>query len=280
MAEGEDGMTQVDRKKYRIEIPNIVDDMDLSVYAFRLYAHIKRVAGEDGQCWQGSKTLATACKMSVGKVSDAKNELIAAGLIAVVPGEWNKGKSDEIRVVDVWDKNLETFSQNEKTFSPHEKVEQKTVETFSPHESTFSPHEPKKEPIKKEQIIITETPVKANGDDDKKSKPETSDRDGRWTIAKIEAKGFMYMENNARMMAMKLESEYTDTQLLQAIETTHQAHMKKIATGNRGITAPLAYIASVLAGNQPVAVNGNGNGNSAAPVRKTQSARNRMNQIA
>lgn len=276
MAARENGMTQADRKKYRIEIPNIVDDMDLSVYAFRLYAHIKRVAGEDGQCWQGSKTLATACKMSVGKVSAAKNELVDAGLIVVVPGEWNKGKSDEMRVVDIWRKNLETFSQNEKTFSPHEKVEGKTAETFSPHESTFSPHEPKKEPIKKEQIIISEVePKNGNGKDDDE-KPKPSERDGRWLIAKLEGKGFLYMDRNPLVTAMKLENDYTDAELLQAIDRTHEIHTVKINRGERGIIAPMAYMKTVLAGSQSVSVNGNGNG---APVRKTNSARRRIQQL-
>jgi hypothetical protein len=35
-------------RKYRIEIPNLIDDAGLSVYALRLYVHLKRVTGAEG----------------------------------------------------------------------------------------------------------------------------------------------------------------------------------------------------------------------------------------
>jgi DNA-binding MarR family transcriptional regulator len=62
-------------------VPNIVDDMMLSPHAFRLYIHFRRVAGENRLCYQSVKTLAMICKMSTGMVSQAKKELVEAGLI-------------------------------------------------------------------------------------------------------------------------------------------------------------------------------------------------------
>jgi len=35
----------------------MMDDSDLDVYEFRLYAHYKRVAGDDGKCWQSKATV-------------------------------------------------------------------------------------------------------------------------------------------------------------------------------------------------------------------------------
>lgn len=95
--------------KYRIETPNVVDDMDLSVYAFRLYVRVKRVAGDRGYCREGTRELAQHCKMSPASVSRAKAELLAAGLITVRPF---KG-TDEIRVVNIWRRNYETFAPPE-----------------------------------------------------------------------------------------------------------------------------------------------------------------------
>ena len=62
-----------DLRKYRHEIPNIVDDLGLSPHAYRLYGHMKRVCGASpsGRCYQGTRTLAKHCKMSVGKISEA-----------------------------------------------------------------------------------------------------------------------------------------------------------------------------------------------------------------
>jgi hypothetical protein len=135
-----------DLRKYRTEVPNIVDDMDISVYAFRLYVHIKRV----GTCWQSTRTLAEKCKMSVGKISDAKKELESAGLITIKRSK-STTESDTLYVVDIWGKNFAHFSDDndrsphERTCSPHER-------TCSPHERTCSPHEPKKEPFKNKPI--------------------------------------------------------------------------------------------------------------------------------
>lgn len=86
----------------------MVDDMGLSVHAFRLYAHMKRVAGDSGVCWQSTRTLARACNMSVGKVSGAKKELRAKGLIA---RDEQLGISDRFIIVDVWDRNYRTFTE-------------------------------------------------------------------------------------------------------------------------------------------------------------------------
>jgi hypothetical protein len=95
--------------KYRIETPNLVDDMGLSVYAFRLYARVKRVAGDRGYCREGTRDLAERCNMSPASVSRAKAELLAAGLITV---KTFKG-TDELRVVNIWRRNYETFAPSE-----------------------------------------------------------------------------------------------------------------------------------------------------------------------
>ena len=99
-----------DLRKYRTEIPNLIDDMDLSVYAFRLYVHLKRVAGDSGKCWQGKRTLADACKMSAGMVTKAKRELVDAGLIEVEAGDALAGQPDTITICDVWGQNFVRYS--------------------------------------------------------------------------------------------------------------------------------------------------------------------------
>jgi hypothetical protein len=76
--------------------------------------------------------------------------------------------------------------------------------------------------------------------------PTPSDRDGRWLLQKLEEKGFIYKDTKWRELSIKLESDYDDTQLLQALTTTAEAHQKKINSGERGITAPLAYMQMVL----------------------------------
>jgi hypothetical protein len=100
-----------DLRLYRTEIPNLIDDMSLSVYAFRLYVHLKRVAGasNEGACWQSTRTLATHCGMSASKVSESKQELVDAGLIEIEPGD--RTKSDTMTIVNVWPQNFAKYTK-------------------------------------------------------------------------------------------------------------------------------------------------------------------------
>lgn len=97
-------------RHYRIELPNLIDDMGLSVYAFRLYVHLKRVAEDEGSCWQSARTLADACNMSAGQVSKAKDELEQKQLIARHPKILRGGIGDDITIVDIWPKNFAHYA--------------------------------------------------------------------------------------------------------------------------------------------------------------------------
>lgn len=136
-----------DLRKYRTEVPNMVDDADLSVYAFRLYVHLKRVAGDSGRCYQSTATMAKACKMSAGMVSKAKIELVNKNLIllTIKKGEHGEFDSHLIEIKDVWAENFSKYS----TYSPHEQ-EPSLDEQVPSHDmnGTVSPHETKNEPIK------------------------------------------------------------------------------------------------------------------------------------
>ncbi len=96
------------------QIPNLVDDMNLTPFAYRLYGHLKRVAGENGKCWQSTETLAKACGMSAGKVSDAKKELenVFPPLIRIVSKEKDDGRTyHEIFISDIWKINHDLFTK-------------------------------------------------------------------------------------------------------------------------------------------------------------------------
>ena len=135
-------------RKYWIQLPNMIDDSDLDVYEFRLYAHYKRVAGDDGKCWQSKATVATLCGMSTGKASEASRALEARGLITIEEVPSGRGQPYHIiRIVDVWPRNMALYaqrSQGEAISSPHELIS-------SPGEVISSPGEIKKNPLRKTQ---------------------------------------------------------------------------------------------------------------------------------
>ncbi|NWF65616.1 MAG: hypothetical protein HXY38_15070, partial [Chloroflexi bacterium] len=70
--------------KYFHIMLNIADD-ELDVYQYRLLGHYRRVCGDnsDGACWEGTRTTAARCKMSIGKVSKTRRELERLGYIKI-----------------------------------------------------------------------------------------------------------------------------------------------------------------------------------------------------
>jgi hypothetical protein len=135
-----------DLRKYRTEIPNLVDDLGLSVYAFRLYVHLKRVCGADpqGRCYQGTRTLAKRCKISMGKISEAKKELLAYKLIEIQTFPPAENRADEVRILDIWRRNFDAFAPRSSDEHPRSR--------------TRSPHEPKKEPLEEEPFKNNKDP--------------------------------------------------------------------------------------------------------------------------
>jgi AraC-like DNA-binding protein len=49
---------------YRTEIPNIIFELNLTPYDFTVYAYLKRIAGDYGQCFKSRKTMAKECGIS------------------------------------------------------------------------------------------------------------------------------------------------------------------------------------------------------------------------
>jgi len=141
-----------DLRKYYFQTPNLIDDLPLSVYAFRLYCHLKRVAGDGGACFQSTKTLAEKCNMSSGSVSNAKAELLGADLITIEEVKRPDGSTyHSITIVDIWARNI--TAQAEPVHHMND--------PRSPHERARSPRETKNNPIKKNEESAGETPTPA-----------------------------------------------------------------------------------------------------------------------
>ena len=141
-----------DPRKYFFQIPNMIDEMNLSIFAFRLYSHLKRVAGENGSCYQATETLAEKCKMSTGSISTAKKELSDLGLIKIESKKNPQGGWDyhEITITDIWPQNSNKYA----TSSLYERAS-------SPGERASSPGELKNNPLR----IIEEEKSDANASD-------------------------------------------------------------------------------------------------------------------
>ncbi len=172
-----------DLRKYRTEIPNIVDDLPLSAYARSLYMHLKRVCGAGGgKCWKGERALAAGSGMSKGSVRKAKAELEEArpelhgkSLIQIEPGnpvgKTGFEQSDKIIIVDVWPENFASFTPPVGVVATKPPPGRLKTTPRSPHDqggpdktrggrhTTIRINTKKKEPIKKQQQAASPNPT-------------------------------------------------------------------------------------------------------------------------
>jgi len=95
---------------YFFMVPNIVDDdQRLTPHDFRLYCHLKRVAGDEGVCFQSNKTIMKATGMSKPTVLKSKKKLKELEYIEVVA---RKGNTDLIYIEDIWSRNIGKYLAN------------------------------------------------------------------------------------------------------------------------------------------------------------------------
>jgi hypothetical protein len=93
-------------------LPNLIDDSDLDVYAFRLLAHVLRVTGTGGTCWQSTDTLAAACHMSRGKITEAKRLLVEQQYLRIEKRSGRGGVRHVITVDDtLWARNERRYAE-------------------------------------------------------------------------------------------------------------------------------------------------------------------------
>jgi len=128
-------------------MPNLVDDLDLDPYAFRLYVHFRRVAGENGACWQSTDTLKDLCKMSMGAISAAKQVLKDAGLIHIENRKRNGTIYHHITIVDIWARNFSHYAAQQ-TAEPEPAADEPGTPSLG--ESALSGDETKKNPSEEE----------------------------------------------------------------------------------------------------------------------------------
>lgn len=88
---------------HRTQIPNIVDDLGLDPYERALYAHYKRVCGENqgAYCYESTRTTAGKVKMSTGQVSMARKSLAERGLVILQA----ETRPVVVTIVNIWELN-------------------------------------------------------------------------------------------------------------------------------------------------------------------------------
>lgn len=123
--------------RYRIELPILIDDLDLSVYEFRLYVRFKRRSGDGGSCYEGARSLAKACGMSAGQVAKAKKGLEEKGLIRIGTKQTRGGQTDDVMLIDIWPRNFRAYADDESdhhTITSEKAITTRSLSSGSDHQ--------------------------------------------------------------------------------------------------------------------------------------------------
>lgn len=154
---------------HRIEIPNILEHLDLDPYEYRLYVALKKVAGDSGMCWQSRKTLADRCKMSLDKLNKCLKKLssvlpiIKCPLISITNRKNEKGEkiTNIIKIIPIWRKNGDFFRSSKKDFDERQEVEGSTPGSHKEEPGEEKPS--KKNNQKKVSVPVVVPPKEGEG---------------------------------------------------------------------------------------------------------------------
>lgn len=147
---------------YRVEIPSIVHELDLSGNAFKVYSKIKQIAGDDGVCFMKISTLSEKCGVSENTLRSCiedleKNfDIIGSSLIERTARKKVDGKDDTylITIVDIWRVNGDywrSISTEKKRQKTDANIPPKTrVQNLNPMGAKFEPKQEhsEEEPLK------------------------------------------------------------------------------------------------------------------------------------
>lgn len=110
-------------RHYRTEIPNIVFEMLekklISHSDFILYSTYRRIAGQSGACWIGTRGLEKKCGLSHPTIAKSKRNLSKPfkilgnkPLINITPGCKKEQTTDTVTIIDVWPENFHHFQKS------------------------------------------------------------------------------------------------------------------------------------------------------------------------
>lgn len=106
---------------YRTELPNIIFDLPLDSFEFKLYAFIKKIAGDSNGCWKSNPNISKDLDISVTKIKDSLKVLASAfellggqALITIIERKKPDGSPDSNLIIinNIWRMNGDHFRKD------------------------------------------------------------------------------------------------------------------------------------------------------------------------
>jgi len=137
-----------DRKYFTI-IPNYIVNHS-TVYEQAIYLYMKRVAGEEGTCWESPINIAKKLGVDPKTVRKYQKRLVERGWIEEVGKAGKTKPTIEYKIIDLWELNARHYAQKERgnnTLSQRTRNESPNKEDLTPFERV--PNGNKEESVKK-----------------------------------------------------------------------------------------------------------------------------------
>jgi DNA-binding transcriptional regulator YhcF (GntR family) len=118
-------------RKYFTATPNLIlDHPELDIYDHMLYIHIKRIAGDNGQCWASIRYLAKKMKVSNDRVIKSLQKLLKLGLIRHAGTKKIKTRPKNVyEIVDIWEMNVNYYSNHQNNTSETIESQERVIHT-------------------------------------------------------------------------------------------------------------------------------------------------------
>src|SRR5690606_384166 len=153
--------------RYRTELPNILFDLKLDPSAFQLYCYYKRIAGDNGACFQKKGTIAENLNMSESTIK-AKNKILSERfplldgkpLIRITQRKDENGNNAPtlIQIIDIWPDNFKEIATGSKFNPPSAKICPTLGQNLAAEEEPIKKNPYKKKESTKEKPEMGETP--------------------------------------------------------------------------------------------------------------------------
>jgi len=193
-----------DRKYFTI-IPNYIVNHS-TVYEQAIYLYMKRVAGEEGSCWESPKNIAKKLGIAPGTIRKYQKELVRRGWIEVVGTHRKTKPTIEYRIVDLWELNTRYYA--EKT-----KEKERSQNGFSQRNDTRCSN--------KNQLVTLQ-----KASDDNKEEPSKEDLSKKieniYAHYKEKIHESSRLTDGAKLEIKKRLKNYTENDLMRAIDNFSQ----------------------------------------------------------
>jgi DNA-binding transcriptional regulator YhcF (GntR family) len=206
-----------DRKYFTI-VPNYIVNHS-TIYEQAIYLYMKRVAGEEGSCWESPKNIAGKLGVDPKTIRKYQRKLVERGWIEIIGTHRKTKPTIEYRIIDLWELNTKYYA---------EKLREKERGN-----NTFSQRSGNESRMKEESAPLVKVP---DGNKEELSKEDLSKKiENIYARYTEKINKFSHLTDKARLMIQARLKNFKENDLLEAIDRFSQNKWYVENNSHRGV---------------------------------------------